>query len=1776
MDNNEEFTANERSRTHTQAENAEEGTATPQLNAEHPTLPDHDHLLHDVISKLDYIMKDNADLRKSVLELQSRSPSSPTSAMDEKDSPLVQPTVVSSEPPNYPNPSISTQGAPLPAATPASGSNQHIAHQSSPWTTVSSDSLASNISTTTEQVLKHIPQFKFTKNGDSKERLIEYLRFRAWFKNVLNDRLKALAFPPVPVVGAWNPQHLTESQISAMDVVLNKALQTGRLKSQGSTLVHFNDIVSSYEIYEPVRFGVLVTDALRSMAHPKGTLSANSWKEHADDLCETFLPVLQATHGEQVGTGYVYQTIMETIPNHIITAVGNEQLPIAALRKKVVDTFRLVEQSRTIRHENALAVSQPKQPTQPTTHPNQWYECYRCGLKKQGELVHRVIDCDGQPMPNWFDKLPSHFKKNRARWMKAHGIDPDQQQQPSGSNDSKKTSQSSCSAKELGIQHTSFKCLLRSDKPDIIFDSGASISITGEQLEHMVPIANERIRIQTAANGTILEPTHVGTLRLSVLALDGSPVTIRVPEVHFCPGVASTLLSAKHLAQCGLHLRASPRKPWTLVADDGSPITKISHQNGVSALVRFDPSQSEWQTAKSRRTQQRARASKRGTSNTATATAAINDGHTWHLRLGHQHICPDSAKAIEGMPDSLATSRDRCPSCVSTKTRNKWFHGSRDLPSQPRAAITLDLSGPKPTTIAGATRYLLAVDDHSQYMVGVPIQDQSQETLSWAIKHAFLLFQLTGPMAPVVLVRCDNQFNTQAFRHLFTELNSVPVFAAPHQHDSIGRAERAFYTIQTSIEAQLASANMHARFWGYALENAVRSYNSLCHRSSKSPQEIMTGQRPSADLLHPLGAAVLFSDSFPNRPRQKSILEPRTGVGVFLSISTTHSFHSANVLDLKTGRVVIRRSFTTFNNVFPGDTANPDELRRLLIRRWTDANNSNITTWDVSDHQDTQQDEALEPEDDDDFTPIVTSNQQPFTLSPNAAVFIPQRDSTFADNLKQEQRAIPSQAVPGPRRKSQRESLLPEPPLHNDPPFDGGDVDNQTVESHYDHAIDGGDGQASVPDTSAIPDAEQDVLPASEDIPTDGGDISPDGGDTPATTDGGVDDTPFEATISGQTYTYKRPDVRPAEVTTDFMLDQDFERKYTRSGQSYTASAQPIRPMLYDGDHLQEQLRLEETKQLSHGRVSFTDFLEQMLQSDPPDNRKQVQVLPKVFLRQEEAGPEPIRVSDLWKLSDFQQRKWNESMERELHAQLYKFGAYEEVTQALHDDLARMRVGVVPCNWLFKLKPDGQGNVELKSRLVILGNREKDTEDIEKFAPTPTFPSVFLSTIAGLANNNDQTEFCVMDIKNAFLTTSTERERPIYTYLPDAQDLKKINKRKLFRLVKFVYGLVDAPRAFTKFLANQLKDLGFSQSENHPCVFTNSSTGMIIVAYIDDLAIIGKRHDIHRFRKDLAARDIEMVVQADAGKYLGLNWTYVHSERKVVFNATEFEQNLVKQFEHFVGRTKCTTPQLVGRCLPFIRKEEVDQLHPLYATLVGKLSWLANSVRPAIKNAVRELARHVASSTQEHFDAAIRVVSYIKRTMGQELVIQAPESPDQVVLQAYSDASWADNQQTRLSCSGAVFLIGNTTFDAASRTQKTVALSSAEAETAALSMTARSVTFYRRLLADLHCPQQDATIIFTDSMAAKGLVAREIPSARSKHIDIQSLYIRECIRNGSALLQYVPSASNLSDLMTKALGRSKFSMFEKSIQLALPLEQPPSFKQAAKALFGGVLDKSQP
>jgi hypothetical protein len=106
--------------------------------------------------------------------------------------------------------------------------------------------------------------------------------------------------------------------------------------------------------------------------------------------------------------------------------------------------------------------------------------------------------------------------------------------------------------------------------------------------------------------------------------------------------------------------------------------------------------------------------------------------------------------------------------------------------------------------------------------------------------------------------------------------------------------------------------------------------------------------------------------------------------------------------------------------------------------------------------------------------------------------------------------------------------------------------------------------------------------------------------------------------------------------------------------------------------------------------------------------------------------------------------------------------------------------------------------------------------------------------------------------------------------------------------------------------------------------------------------------------------------------------------------------------------------------------------------------------------------------------------------------------------------------------------------------QQVVAMSSCETEYIAASTASTQALWLARLLGDLLDRDTGAVELRVDSKSALALAKNPVFHERSKHIRVRYHFIRGCLEEGSFKACYINTKDQLTDLLTKPLGKIKF------------------------------------
>jgi len=114
-------------------------------------------------------------------------------------------------------------------------------------------------------------------------------------------------------------------------------------------------------------------------------------------------------------------------------------------------------------------------------------------------------------------------------------------------------------------------------------------------------------------------------------------------------------------------------------------------------------------------------------------------------------------------------------------------------------------------------------------------------------------------------------------------------------------------------------------------------------------------------------------------------------------------------------------------------------------------------------------------------------------------------------------------------------------------------------------------------------------------------------------------------------------------------------------------------------------------------------------------------------------------------------------------------------------------------------------------------------------------------------------------------------------------------------------------------------------------------------------------------------------------------------------------------------------------------------------------------------------------------------------------------------LNIYVDSDWAGCVETRKSTTGFSITFLGATISYASRTQATIALSSAEAELYAINTGAAEALHFQNLLTDFLNSNKANIKIHTDSSSGKSIATRIGTGKKTKHVELKHLFLQPLV-----------------------------------------------------------------
>ena len=468
--------------------------------------------------------------------------------------------------------------------------------------------------------------------------------------------------------------------------------------------------------------------------------------------------------------------------------------------------------------------------------------------------------------------------------------------------------------------------------------------------------------------------------------------------------------------------------------------------------------------------------------------------------------------------------------------------------------------------------------------------------------------------------------------------------------------------------------------------------------------------------------------------------------------------------------------------------------------------------------------------------------------------------------------------------------------------------------------------------------------------------------------------------------------------------------------------------------------------------------------------------------------------------------------------------------------------------WLFTKKLGTDGRVErYKARFVARGFQQRPGLEFDQtFAPV-TSKTTLRVLLAGVVHRKMFSR--QIDVKTAFLHGRIDPNLKLFLKQPEGFVQRGSDGKPLVcRIVKSLYGLKQAPRAWHDNVQQVLRSAGFRPTLSDPALYVRLDPDGLwswVLTYVDDFWIAVDELRLYEALIALLRKAGWVISELGVPvQFLSLDCAISLDAEgrcvKIVLSQHNAIDQMVQRFRLPMSEEKMKATSEVPMVAKAVTAHAIGSPvlpnNTLYASLVGSLIYLSTCTRPDIAYAVSQLSRFSAAPTQAHWNAALRVLVYLRKHT--YIGIAYAHDP-QFRLVAYSDASFGEDLEDRRSQTGLAVLASGGIVSWVSKRQITPAVSTGESEYQALAACAREVQWLKHLRVDLGLPVHLINIKCDATTAISWTEDYKLES-RSKHIDIIHHYIKDLVLSQRIGVEKVHTSLQLADTFTKPLTAEVF------------------------------------
>jgi hypothetical protein len=221
----------------------------------------------------------------------------------------------------------------------------------------------------------------------------------------------------------------------------------------------------------------------------------------------------------------------------------------------------------------------------------------------------------------------------------------------------------------------------------------------------------------------------------------------------------------------------------------------------------------------------------------------------------------------------------------------------------------------------------------------------------------------------------------------------------------------------------------------------------------------------------------------------------------------------------------------------------------------------------------------------------------------------------------------------------------------------------------------------------------------------------------------------------------------------------------------------------------------------------------------------------------------------------------------------------------------------------------------MKARLVSHGNQQDKELFPDRSSPTVAIHSVMM-VLALFAGRMQGISVCKINVKGAFIQTPMKGE-PIFLKIgkdiikhileafPEYANFVTSNGGMYVRMLKAMYGCVQASLLWYKLLVEVLSGIGFVVCEVDRCVMRLIVNGIvnIILIYVDDLLVFATQDIVELVRKTLMNRFIWLTVEFGKTELSYLSMQLILKPDSIIIDMKHYLQQILECTEGLVRKS---------------------------------------------------------------------------------------------------------------------------------------------------------------------------------------------------------------------------------------------------------------------------------